>query len=538
MRPTRDQLIAAAAVLVFLVLTASVIGLVRDAEQAGIRTREDLRTEEVVQLANSMDSRVRSAFASLAGTYGVPGAWKLVEGDPADAAMLEPSSPQATTGSLLVDRDGTILNGSLLRDPDVVGTPLDRPGLDAALEGTAVILPVAPGLTTTEPTLAIGIPVRDAGGAVAGAVIIESEVSADSAFNQEIAELQAGETGLFSFVDGTGMVVASSDETRLATRVDESSTSLDVGFHRSGDRVFAVAEVPSADWRLVFEQTTDEFQGDLTGPVRIALILLLIATAIGGALAVVALLHRLRAAREEQRRLASMSAAREEFTSVVSHELRTPVAGLLGFLQTTVDHWQEMSEDERRRAVERAFQNARRLQHLTADVMDAASIDADEITYRFAPVDLRDVVQDAIELALQAEPHRRFDVELGEEPVIVEADASRLRQVLTNLLDNASKSSPVDAPVTVALTPGPQSVTVSVHDRGAGIAVDERERVFEKFTRGRQGVTRGSGLGLYIARRIVTAHGGRIWVEDTEGPGASVAFSIPVRVAAEASVTT
>ena len=529
MKPSRDQVIAAAAVTVLLVLTAAVVGLVRDAERAGIRTREDLRSEEVVQLANSMDTRVRSAYASLAGVYGRPGTFTLTPRDPADARLLAPGSPQATTGTLLVDMDGTIVNGSLLRDEDVIGTKLDRAGLDITLGGAANILPVAPGLTTTEPTLGIGIPVRDGEGGLAGAVVIESEVAADSAFNQEVAELQAGETGVFSFVDGAGTVVASSDEGRPAARLPDPPSDLKAGFHRSDDRVLAVAEVPAADWRLVFEQSTDEFQGDLTGPVRTALILLLVAGAIGGALSVVALLRRLRTAREEQRRLTAMSLAREEFTSVVSHELRTPVAGLLGFLQTTVDHWEEMGEEERLRAVERAFQNARRLQHLTADVMDAASIDADEITYRFDPVDLRDIVRDALDVATQAEPHRRFEVELGDHPALVDGDGPRLRQVLTNLLDNAVKSSPVDAPIAVVLNAGPRDATVSVRDRGAGIAVEERERIFEKFIRGRQGVTKGSGLGLYISRRIVAAHGGRIWVEDSDGPGASVAFTLPTR---------
>jgi signal transduction histidine kinase len=530
-RAARDRWVAAAAIAVLVLLAGAVIGLVLDAQRAGIDTREDLRLEQVRQLANSMDTRVQQAFSSLAATGGAPGAWNMTPRDPADAAKLRPTTPQATTGSLLVARGGTLVNGSLLRNPAAIGTPYRRDGIRLVLAGEPTILGIATGLTTTEPVLGLAVPVHAGDGTLAGAYVIEVEVSATSAFSQEVAQLRAGDTGTFSFVDAAGRVAASSDEASLAHRIDLDADALRRGFHRSGDEVAATADVPSARWRLVFRQSTDEFQGDLTGPVRTALLLLLVAAVGGGGVSVVALLRRLRSAREEQRRLADISAAREEFTSVVSHELRTPVAGLLGFLQTTVDHWDEMADDERLRAVGRAQQNAERLQLLTTEVLDTTSMESGQARFHLEPLDLRDVVRQAVDTAGDANPGRRVALDVPDVPVSVEADPARIRQVVTNLLDNAVKSSMLDSPIGVSVAQGPEGATVTVRDRGTGIPPEDRERIFEKFTRGRVGLTRGSGLGLYLAREIVDAHGGRIWVDDTEGPGATVRFTLPTRSA-------
>jgi signal transduction histidine kinase len=376
--------------------------------------------------------------------------------------------------------------------------------------------------------IGITVPVHDAAGALAGAYIFESEVSPSSPFSQEVAQLRAGKTGIFSYIDSTGTVTASSDESTLAQKIPLDQKGLTHGFHRLGGVVTAVADVPAARWRLVFQQSTDEFQGDLTGPVRNALLLFLLAGAVAGAVSVIALLRRLRAAREEQRRLSEIAAAREEFTSIVSHELRTPVAGLLGFLQTTVDHWPEMTDDERLRAVGRAQQNAERLQHLTADVLETTTIESGQAVYQAELGDLREVVDDAVQTARDANAGRTFNLTMPDGPVRVQMDAPRLRQVVTNLLENAVKSSPLEAPVEVAVTIAGSDAIVAVRDHGTGVALDDRERIFEKFTRGRSGSTRGSGLGLFLAKEILTAHSGTIQVDDVDGPGAALVFSLPI----------
>ncbi|MCU1449574.1 MAG: hypothetical protein JWP02_1744, partial [Acidimicrobiales bacterium] len=109
----------------------------------------------------------------------------------------------------------------------------------------------------------------------------------------------------------------------------------------------------------------------------------------------------------------------------------------------------------------------------------------------------------------------------------VRADPERIQQVLTNLLDNAAKNSPPESPISIAVSTIDGEVEVSVTDRGAGIARDELSRVFDKFVRGRATDTRGTGLGLYICKRIVTAHGGRIWATSEQG-GTTLRFALPL----------
>jgi signal transduction histidine kinase len=527
MRATRDRYIAGGVIVVLLVLAAVVTGLVLDAQQAGIETRKDFRQREVQRLAATLDARVQQVYSSFAGTYGTPGIWHLTPGDPEDARRLVPNDPQAKAGELLLDSKGVVVNGSLLRDPSVIGRRYQREGLSIALKGVPTFLGVATGFTTTDPVIGITTPVHAADGTLAGVHVFESVVSADSAFAAEVAQLRTGDGATYTYVDDSGIVAASSDPSVLGQRSTLPVDAEKPGFHRRGGRVYAVAEVPSGRWRLVFDQSTKDFEGDLTGPVRGALLVLLLAVVVAGGLSVNALLRRLRAAREEQRRLTDIAAAREEFTSIVSHELRTPVAGLLGFLQTTVDHWDEMSDAERRQAVSRAQQNAGRLQQLTVDVLDSTGIESGQFRYDLVHVDLGEVVDDAVAGARELHGAGRYVVERDDGDLVVEGDPTRLRQVMSNLFDNAVKSSPPDTPVTVTMRRAGNEIEVAVRDRGTGISAEDRERIFDKFVRGRVGLTRGSGLGLYLARQIVQAHGGRIWVGDVEGPGAVVLFTLP-----------
>jgi signal transduction histidine kinase len=522
----RDKWVAAGAIAVLAVLAGIIAALVLDAQQAGIETREDFRRREVERLANSLEARVQEAFTTLASLYGAPGAWRLEPNDPTDRARLTSPDPTSETGALLLDTSGTIVNGSLLRDPSVIGRTYEGAGLDLALAGEPTILDVREGLTTTEQVTAIATPILAADGSLVGVHLLESAVSPDSAFAAEVAQLDSEDGGAYTYVDRAGIATASSEPSRLGRDTELPDEALRPGFHRIEGKVYASADVPSARWSLVFDQARDDFEGDLTGPVRSALFVLLAAVVVAGSLSMVALLRRLQNAREEQRRLLDIASAREEFTSIVSHELRTPVAGLLGFLQTTVDHWDEMTDAERRQAVGRAQQNADRLQQLTLDVLDTTGMESGHLDLDREPLELGALVEDAAATARDVHPGREVTVERDAD-VAVAADGTRLRQVLANLVDNAAKSSPPGSPIELTVRSVDGSAEVAVRDHGTGIAADDRERVFEKFVRGRAGLTRGSGLGLYLSRQIVEAHGGTIWVADPDGPGALVVFRLP-----------
>jgi len=114
----------------------------------------------------------------------------------------------------------------------------------------------------------------------------------------------------------------------------------------------------------------------------------------------------------------------------------------------------------------------------------------------------------------------------------VPADPVQIDQVLTNLLENAARHSPADGVVRLRIAPEERSIRVRISDEGPGIPREEHERVFEAFYRGRQSPeSAGTGLGLAIAKAIVTAHGGRIWIEETTGGGTAMVFEVPLEEA-------
>jgi len=528
-RPGRDRLVLSIAAVLVVLTAGLVLFTVQKAEHDGTRALERLQRAQVQQLANSMNTRVKGTFASAADTLATLKLSAKVD-DPGDRAAFAPLKPffdKARTGFYIVDAQSRLANGLLLRNPNSLGTKVTRPGLAAVVAtGKPAVLGVQPGLTTALPTIAYAFPVK-VNDQVVGAIVSEQDVSAQSPFNTEVAQLRPGSTGDFTFVDDRNYVVASSNTALLGKRLDDPLMKASRGFHRFGHRVGVVEAVPAAGWRTVFRQDASEFDGSLTGPLRSALILIVLAGVLAAGVGVTMLARRLRAAREEQRRLREMSEVREEFISIVSHEVRTPVAGLLGFLQTTLDHWDGMDEDERRRAINRALSSARRLHSLTRDVLDTSSMESGALAYSFAVHDLRDEVSSAVVAAQDLTPDRVVRLHLPDEAAWVRCDPERIQQVLTNLLDNATKSAP-GSPVDVTVAVLDDDVRVAVADDGPGMSEGELARVFDKFVRGRTSTPAGTGLGLYICKQVVDAHGGTIGATSEEGHGATVAFTLPL----------
>jgi signal transduction histidine kinase len=528
-RPSRDRLVLTTAVLLVALTAGLVLFTVLKAERDGTEALQRLQTAQVQQLARSMNARVETTFASSASILTNLKLNAQVR-DPGDKAQLDQLqsllADDAKTGFYIVDNAARLSNGVLLRETSTLGSTVTRPGLAEVLQGKPAVLGVAPGLTTALPTIAYAFPIKK-GTAVVGALVAEQDISPESPFNSEVAQLRPGKTGDFTFVDDENVVVASSNTGLLGKRLADPLLDGGTGFHRSDGRVGVVEPVPAAKWRGVFRQDAAEFEGSLTGPLHSALILIVLAGVLAAGVGVVLLARRLRAAREEQRRLREMSAVREEFISIVSHEVRTPVAGLLGFLQTTLDHWEGMDEDERRRAINRALSSARRLHSLTRDVLDTSSMETGALAYSFSVHDLREEVSSAVIAAQDLAPDRVVRLHVNDTPAWVRCDPERIQQVLTNLLDNALKSAPA-SPVDVTVDVVAGEVQVAVADDGPGMSESELARVFDKFVRGRTSTPAGTGLGLYICKQVVNAHGGSITATSEEGHGATVAFSLPL----------
>jgi|tagenome__1003787_1003787.scaffolds.fasta_scaffold20966182_2 signal transduction histidine kinase len=230
---------------------------------------------------------------------------------------------------------------------------------------------------------------------------------------------------------------------------------------------------------------------------------------------------------EELRRL---SALRADFVSLVSHELRSPMAAVIGAARTLQDRWRQLTPDQRDAFLALIADETNRLAALIGDVLDTSRIEAGTFSYSFTDVDLGRVVQDAVSVASVGQDEVRVRADLAEPLPQIRGDGERLRQVISNLIDNAVKYSPGGEEVDVTAARANGAVRITVRDRGPGIPSDQHRVIFEKFGRAEvPGSSKpGTGLGLFIARSIVEAHGGSLEVESQPDQGTAFTMVLPI----------
>ena len=221
---------------------------------------------------------------------------------------------------------------------------------------------------------------------------------------------------------------------------------------------------------------------------------------------------------------------RSTFLSVVSHELQTPIAIIKGYASTLARedaHLDAAALRERLHAIE---EEADRLNHLVDNVLYVSRIQAGGLTMERGELDLSEMTRSVVRRFHARSPDRKISVRFPAETPLVYADRGRIEEVLLNLLDNAVKYSPRGQDIRVRGQVADDEVIVSVTDAGQGIPLREQERIFERFQQLDNSASRrtpGTGLGLYICRAIVEAHGGRIWVQSELGVGSTFFFSLP-----------
>lgn len=235
----------------------------------------------------------------------------------------------------------------------------------------------------------------------------------------------------------------------------------------------------------------------------------------------------LAAEQERSEHLRELAALKADFTAMVAHELCSPLAAIRGY--TDMLSSGKLAPDRQARTLEAIQAETEALKVLVADVQAAASVEREDFTVRPAPVALD-------ELLAEVEAYARTLP--GEHPLIAKttiqeqvlADTERIGQVLRNLLSNAAKYSPQGTPIEVRATPQSGRVRIEVDDRGPGIRTDDLDRIFEKFGRGSNGNKKvaGAGLGLYLSRRIVQAHGGELTVVTRNDEGSTFAFDLEI----------
>jgi signal transduction histidine kinase len=223
-------------------------------------------------------------------------------------------------------------------------------------------------------------------------------------------------------------------------------------------------------------------------------------------------------------------ALRDEFLSVASHELRTPVTSLQLAVQSLLAVGDEPGAGFLRQALESAERQTRRLSRLLGALLDVSRVQAGWLELQRDDVDLVALARD-VARALGEDARRAgcpIDVESGPMTLLGRWDRSRLEQVVTNLMSNALKYG-AGKPVTLTVRrDGEGAAQLEVRDGGIGVPEGERERIFERFERAVSARHYGGlGLGLYIVRRIVTAHGGTVAVSDAPGGGARFVVTLP-----------
>jgi signal transduction histidine kinase len=217
---------------------------------------------------------------------------------------------------------------------------------------------------------------------------------------------------------------------------------------------------------------------------------------------------------------------REGFLTTISHELRTPLTPIIGFTKFLLRR-EDVDPSTRREALASMLERAEHMQRLVEDLLLAAVVGGERSVHsRREPVDVVEVVARTMSSARTTHPDRDFVLETGS-PILAVGDSLRLRQVVGNLLDNAAKYSPQDAPVLVRVFREGDEAVIEVADRGRGIPTDKQAEIFRRFRRlesPEKMETGGSGLGLFIVDQLVRAMGGTVTI--TSRPGGGSTFSV------------
>jgi signal transduction histidine kinase len=352
---------------------------------------------------------------------------------------------------------------------------------------------------------AIGERVRTADGAALVARITEAHTAYERALDRVIAQKRAG---------ASATAVAGLFEKELIPRRRRLDAALDDLLH------------------LKQRQLGEEFDRAHRQVVRTSIlagVVILLAMIVSGSLAWLLGRHLAQRYHHEQEALKTAEravTARNELLGIVAHDLRSPLTAITmkaALLLKTV------ADPATQRGAKSIGDITMRMESLIKGLLDAASIEEGHLSLTTAPYRMADLVRETVVLfeALAAAKSIRLETRFPADDLWVTVDRERVLQVLSNLVGNAIKFVPEGGLVKIAVERDRETVRCSVMDNGSGIVPAHLAHVFDRFWKGEPGGKRGTGLGLYIAKGIVEAHGGNIWVESPLGQGASFSFVLP-----------
>lgn len=229
-------------------------------------------------------------------------------------------------------------------------------------------------------------------------------------------------------------------------------------------------------------------------------------------------------------RLREAEEMKSTFVSVISHELKTPVSIIKGYAGTLVREDASWDEQTLRQGLTVIEEEADRLNELIDNLLTASRLQAGGLKLRFGYVNVPMLAEKVVEKMRPQTDKHTFSLDFPPDFPVVPGDGEHLQGVLTNLVGNAIKYSPRGGLIRIGGRVEPGQVAVSVSDEGIGVPLEEQERIFERFHRvegNLKASVPGVGLGLYLCKAVVEAHGGRIWVESKPGQGANFTFTLP-----------
>ena len=321
--------------------------------------------------------------------------------------------------------------------------------------------------------------------------------------------------GIIGKVARTGKMVLTNDvageSSYLAFAYHDTRSEIAIPI-RADDRVIGVLNVE--DTALDAFDTTD------------ALVLTTLSDQLGIAIRNARLYEELRQA---NMKLIELDTMKSEFLGIVSHDFRSPLSSIMLAARSLLKNEAIQEIPRAKDYMQLIVDQAVRLNQLAEDTLSITKIESGQLTYYFKIVNVERLIEDAASMVRFSKRHE-FEYSVEQDALFVKGDQTKLRQVLQNLVSNAVKYSPQGGKVSVRVTShSAEEVLVSVSDQGMGVPKEKLGKLFQKFSRVDSKESReikGAGLGLWICREVVNAHGGRIWIESEPGKGSVVKFVV------------
>ncbi|MFC1945910.1 PAS domain S-box protein [Chloroflexota bacterium] len=237
-------------------------------------------------------------------------------------------------------------------------------------------------------------------------------------------------------------------------------------------------------------------------------------------------------ARQQMEEYRELDRLKTNILATVSHELRTPLAAIRGYTTLMLEYERQLEVAQKRESLRAIDLATGRLTELIDHLLDMSRLDAGLMQLNLAPTRLKRIISTAVAEARLRSPDWRFELDWQRVPAVMMVDASRVRQVIDNLLDNAVKYSVKGKTVNVRGRREAGETVISVSDQGVSVPESEQENIFNRMYRLEERLSEdpgGLGLGLAICKSLVEAHGGRIWVESDPGIGSTFHFTLPIR---------